>query len=566
MIRRFPWIPAAVLVASAVLFFFINRAAYKGYFSDDDLTNLGWPTFVGNDVFVNGLITPKFDPSNFRPAAFLYYRYMGRTFKLHYTPYVAVLQALHILNAILLFFILRRLDLPSIAAWTGALFYVFSAVAMEAYWKPMYVFDLMCATFCLATMLLYIRGRWILAVPMMWLAYKSKEMAVMLPVALLAHDFLFGRLKLWWRLIPFFVISLLFGLQALWHNTHMTVKDVYALNFSPRLLWNTIAFYSSSALFIPFGVIAILLLPLLLRDRRLILGLVTMLALLFPLIALSNRVANAYWYVPLIGLSIAAATIAAHVPRWAIPAFFAIWLPVNYGMVRTTRNDYLARSDEARSYVNGLRNFARGLPPVKTVVFDATPPHMEPWGIDGAIKLIFGFGVDDVWVKDDRAQQALRNVPAVVVSYYPVARAVKGLVLITKELPRTIDFSGAVLESQLGPGWYADYQAAPIRRTMPKAELTLYRPAGATEFSLSGVIPAQSSQPEVPSGLTVLEDGQSLGTQTLTGAKEQILHWKLSNTDAGERHITILSTPVRYQPRDVNEYGIVVSRLGYSAR
>src|SRR5258706_13001149 len=130
------WTPLAFFLAAALLFYFENRPAYKGYFSDDDFNNIGWPTFVGNDTFYHGLLTPKLDESNFRPAGFLYYRFMGRAFKLNYPPYVVAIQCLHGLNALVLFFLLRRLSLSNIAAGAGALFYAFNAVVMEAYWKP----------------------------------------------------------------------------------------------------------------------------------------------------------------------------------------------------------------------------------------------------------------------------------------------------------------------------------------------------------------------------------------------------------------------------------------------
>jgi len=48
----------------------------------------------------------------------------------------------------------------------------------------MYVFDLLCGTLCVASVLLWARGRWILSFLAFWLAYKSKELAVMLPAVL----------------------------------------------------------------------------------------------------------------------------------------------------------------------------------------------------------------------------------------------------------------------------------------------------------------------------------------------------------------------------------------------
>ena len=108
------WIPFALWLAAALLFFIANRPAYKGYFSDDDLANVSWPPVVGGDVFYKGLLTPKISESNFRPVGYLYYRVMGRAFHLRYPPYVAVLQAFHVLNVILLFLLLGRLGFRSL--------------------------------------------------------------------------------------------------------------------------------------------------------------------------------------------------------------------------------------------------------------------------------------------------------------------------------------------------------------------------------------------------------------------------------------------------------------------
>lgn len=550
------WILPAFFLAAAVLFYFENRAAYKGYFSDDDLDNLGWPTAVGNDVFYHGFATSRFDPSHFRPTGFLYYRLMGRAFKLTYPPYVAVLQVLHGLCAIMLFVLLRRLNLSSVAAGAGALFYAFHAVVMEAYWKPMYVFDLLCGTLCLVTLLLYIQGRWILAVPAFWLAYKSKEVAVMLPAVLIAYEWLLGERK-WLRLIPFCAISFIFGVQALLYNTHITAQDVYALNFTPQLLWSAISFYTSSILLAPLGGLIVLATPIFVRDRRLYLGLIAMVSLLFPLVALSNRVSNAYWYVPLIGLAIAVAAVASHVPRWAIALFFVLWLPLNYGILRTTRKDILARADEVRWYVAGLQAYASRIPRVKTVIFESTPPHMQPWGIVGAIKQTFGFGVDVVWEHDPGVVNAMQNVPVAIVTYYPAPHIVRGLLRTSTALPSAIDFRDNVLASQLADGWH-EADGSPVRRVGPKAEVTLYRSPGSTEFAIECVAPESSR-------INVLEDGVPLGVQTVSDHKGQTVRWKLPAGSAGNRRITIVSEPVRHEPGDPSEYGIAIRSLGYVA-
>ena len=70
--------------------------------------------------------------------------------------------------------------LSKASAALATFFFAFHMALFDALWKPMYVFDLLCATFCLAAMLLWTGGRWVLSFACFWLAYKSKELAVML--------------------------------------------------------------------------------------------------------------------------------------------------------------------------------------------------------------------------------------------------------------------------------------------------------------------------------------------------------------------------------------------------
>lgn len=550
------WIPVALFVAAAALFFAANRAAYKGYFSDDDLAGMGWPTFVGNDVFVRGLVTPELLPSNLRPVGFLYYRYLGRAFRLWFAPYVAVLQVLHAINVVLLFFLLRQLEFPPIAAGSGALFYAFHAAVLEAYWKPMYVFDVLCCLFCLLTLLLYFRGRWLLALVPFWLAYKSKEIAVMLPLALLAYELFLGERK-WKRLIAYFAISLNFGLQALWANADMPAGSNYALRFTPHVLWNTTAFYSSAVLFVPFAGLALILLPIFVRDRRLYVGLIFMGATLVPMLALPQRVASVYWYVPLAGLAIAVAVVALRAPHWTIALFFILWLPLNYMMLRDKRREILSLADENRWYTTGLLDYARRVPPVRTVLFQGTPPHMTPWGIEGAIREAFGYRVHTVWYRDPQAQQAMAELPMAIVGYYPVAHKVKGLLRTSNEFQSYIRLTDEVPNFQLGEGWYND--EGDHRWIAPRAEVTLRRPADSKEFEVVAVTPC--------SKVTVFEDGVSLGTQTCfnSNGNPATVRWKLHGVGGDNKKVVIQTEPPAHRPGDARTLGIDVRAMGYVA-
>ncbi|HTS48841.1 MAG TPA: hypothetical protein VMH05_12910 [Bryobacteraceae bacterium] len=551
----------ACVLAAAVLFYFANRAAYKGYFSEDDLDNLTWPTYVGLDVYFHQLLSFTLGPDIFRPVGDLYYRYLYRAFHLNYVPYVVTIQLIHGLNVMLLFLLLRRLDFSRVAAGTGALFYSFHAAVLEIWWKPMYIFDLLCATLCLISLLLYIRGRWILALLPFWLAYKSKEIAVALPIALLAWEWLLGHRK-WKRLIPFFLISLNFGLQALWRNRTIDPGNAYALQFSPQLLWHSVVFYSSAIFLGAFAGLGLLLLPIWLRDRRLYFGLIATLALLGPMIAVPGRQESVYWYVPMIGVAVVIACIATKTPGWAIAILLLLWLPFNYAQLREKRSQILAEGNRDRVLIATLQEYARQVRPVRAVVYQNVPDHIRDWGLDGAIAQVFGFPVKAAWSERPDAKEAMAKLPVLVIRFKAPPLAVEGLLRTRPEIQPYLHMMSLTPESQLLTGWYD--QGSELRWIAPRADAMFYRPAIATQFEIVAGMTPESLDRYGPSQVTLLEDGQAVGTEVLS-QPAQTLRWKLPPGNSGDKHITILSKPARRgEPQDPRTLGIAVRAIGYT--
>ena len=529
----------ACFLAAAVLFFFANRGAYKGFFSDDDLDNLTWPTFVSNSVYLQGLATLKFDGKNFRPIGDLYYRYLFRASHLNFPPYVAALQLIHALNVILLFLILRHLNLSRIAAVAGTLFYSFHAAVLEIYWKPMYVFDLLCATFCLLAFLLYVRGRWILGFLAFWLAFKSKEIALMLPVVLLAWEWLFGKRE-WKRLIPYLAISMVVGAQVLWLNKNIDPANPYALHFGPEMLWRSTAFYSSQIFFSAFAGLALLLLPIWIHDRVLYLGLISMAATIAPLLAMNQRLDSAYWYVPMIGIALVIASIAARTPRWAIALLFAIWLSLNFAILREKRRAILAEADRDRVLLASVREYARRIPPVHAIVFENMPDQIQWFGVHGAISLAFGPQVESAWSHTPESKELFPKTPMAVIRFRS-GRSIQGLVRSRNGAEPYVRFADLVPEGQFGAGWQE--QDADSRWIQHRAECVLYRSPQTTDFEIVAKLSDRSA-------ITVIEDGRTLGTVT-SAPGFQTLRWKLTAGDAGEKRISIIAD------------GIAVEALGY---
>ena len=123
----------------------------------------------------------------------------------------------------------------------------------DAVWKPMYIFDVLCAGLCLLSLLFYAQHRWILSFVAFWLAYKAKELAVMLPVALAAYEFWFAKrnpLRAWKPLLPFFAASLSFGLQGILLNPNQ--DNDYTFRFTPEALEHTSLYYAGQIFLVPY--------------------------------------------------------------------------------------------------------------------------------------------------------------------------------------------------------------------------------------------------------------------------------------------------------------------------
>jgi hypothetical protein len=254
----------------------------------------------------------------------------------------------------------------------------------------MYVFDLFCATFCLLAIFLYMRRRFVLAFCAFWLAYKSKELAVMLPVMLACYEFWFAKDRNWKRLVPFFAASLAFGLQALFLNPNP--DNDYTFRFTLAAFRTSLTFYASRILLIPYAGLALIALPLLVRDRRLWFGAATMAGFFVPLLFLPGRLFAAYCYLPLAGLALMAATVASLPHLTPVVALLCVlWVPWNYPRLRKNRRDTLAADADARAYVSALEAFQQSSKAPRVFLYDGLPPNFNWWGVDGALRFLYGY-------------------------------------------------------------------------------------------------------------------------------------------------------------------------------
>jgi hypothetical protein len=295
---------AAVLLffTMMVLFLIANRGAYEGYFQDDELDTLAWTPFTPLATFARDALSPRLSPVNFRPVGHMYFRVLGAAAGLRFPWYVAGIHVLHFVNLWLLYLLARRMEADRVTSAAAAVFFAFHMALFDAYWKPMYVFDVLCALFSLLSIHAWIRRRWLISFLCFWLAFKSKEVAVMLPAVLACYEYWLGERK-WKPLVGFLATSLMLGLQGLFLNRG--AENAYSLHFTPASLWGAIRFYSSQVLLAPYAGLALLALPFVIRRKRVWFGMAMAILTLIPMLLLTNRLYSAYLYVPIAGLAMA---------------------------------------------------------------------------------------------------------------------------------------------------------------------------------------------------------------------------------------------------------------------
>ncbi len=383
-------------IAIVVVFLALNYRAYDGFFQDDELDNISWAPFVSASEFATGFITPLFAVNNFRPTGHGYFALMGRAFGENFAPYMTPIFVIHLLNGLLLFLLLRRMTLGAWHALAGVAFFTLSAAAFDAYWKPMYVFDLLCTFFALASILLYSHRRWVLSFLAFWCAYKSKELAVMLPVVLLAWEYWFGERR-YLRLAPFFAVSLSFGLQGLLLNPNK--DNEYTFRFTWKALTATVPFYARK--FLLFRGSGLLVLPLVfIRDRRVWFGLVAAACFIFTLLFLPGRLYAAYLYPPLACATIALSAAASRVrPMYAWLAL-ALWMPFNAHALRVLQGDELTGDDEAFAYVEAINRWVVRNPSATVLIYDGLPHIYHHWGVTAAWNIAHRTTTDRAYFHD----------------------------------------------------------------------------------------------------------------------------------------------------------------------
>ncbi len=202
-----------MLAAVCSLFLLANRKAWQGYFEDYDLESLGWNSLLSFNDYTPDLVSPRWR-SDFRPIGHLFYHGVEKAAGLRFPAYLGGIELLQLANILLVWWLARRFGFGDVAAAAAALFFAFQPAAFDTWWRPRFVFDVLCGTFGLLSVLLWTYRRLVWSFAALWLAVKSQDAALFVPFALLAYEMTIGERR-WKRLIPFFAVTAVFGAQIL---------------------------------------------------------------------------------------------------------------------------------------------------------------------------------------------------------------------------------------------------------------------------------------------------------------------------------------------------------------
>ncbi len=192
-----PTVAAGAFILAWICYF-TGRAIY-GHFASDEMMNIYYYWSRSTLKLLKGLVV--FPSTYYRPMGGVYYSVLFHWFQLNPLPYHIVISSLMALNAWLVWRIARVLSGSALVAGLAALVYCYHADMALAYFAGSLIYDVLCATFWLAALSVYVSGRkggrqltWkrITAFLILYIcALDAKEMAVTLPVVILVYELAF---------------------------------------------------------------------------------------------------------------------------------------------------------------------------------------------------------------------------------------------------------------------------------------------------------------------------------------------------------------------------------------
>lgn len=392
----------------------------RGFFMADDWGALHAAQFRPWDRLYNFTLLPRTFYLD-RPVGIFVIKVAYDLFGINYSAFGFVWLLLHLLNCCLIFLFTRHYLSTSGAFAVSVLSCVWFSANTALGWFAA-VNDVICATFCLATLVLHqsaIRRRsLILFTAQVFahiLAIRSKEIALGLVIPLFLTGILLERLKIRETLrvnIPNILLTMLYVVQYLSVRVNESFNSdgfVYSLHLSPTIVITNILKYSRMLLFvdryfsipvgsiniyfdkwyITFSVMIAIFVALLVTTFRerwniLLFAAVTYLVTMGPLLLLKSQFSELYLYAPHFFFAIICCIgIGASKRRAVILSYLLVGLILilqTYGSFRTKQTRiHFERTEIARKQFDVATCLLSGIGNNTTVAISGVEPYFNPF-------------------------------------------------------------------------------------------------------------------------------------------------------------------------------------------
>ncbi|NCA76490.1 MAG: tetratricopeptide repeat protein [Alphaproteobacteria bacterium] len=249
--KRITWIILGGIIA---LTFLVSIPALRnGLLAWDDE-----PYLTKNQLVQSGNLWELFTQpvmGNYHPLTMLTLALEYRLFGSAPAGYHGVNLLLHLINVVLVFIVIKRLNRGSVVALVTALLFGIHPLHVESVAWVAELKDLLYTLFFLLSCIFYLkyledksRKYFFITLLFFTASLLSKAMAVSLPVVLLLIDYFRGRKFskiVWLEKIPFFVLSLLFGIIAIIaQGSTEAIADHARFSFFHRIVFASCSFLS----------------------------------------------------------------------------------------------------------------------------------------------------------------------------------------------------------------------------------------------------------------------------------------------------------------------------------
>ena len=323
-----PYVRYVLIACIALLLLATFRLYTFAYFWIDDFNNLYWTQLSTLNDLVGQLVSPS--AKYFRPAGMLTYWMALHFFGLDAFPYHILMWAIHSLNVLLVYILLKHLVGSRAGAAVGAMLFAFPPPISEVFFSFGTIFELQGLTLFLCGMILWTTGRrslpsTLLATVIFLLALKTKEMAITLPVIWVMQDVL-ARRPFSWRasihaLLPL-SIGVWFGIGRMLAMRGTAADHAYFMDLSSIVLGGGFGYYFNTLFQTDFrwqvwsiGFVVVALAFLGLKAWRALFFQLYVFVTFLPLIFLVNHREPFYWYFPIVGVCGCAALGASAIVR-----------------------------------------------------------------------------------------------------------------------------------------------------------------------------------------------------------------------------------------------------------